>query len=236
MVRKHQRTRRRRMRKETRAVRELDRRSAAERTQQPWEEERLGTGQQGSSAGEQRAGTVGHGLGAWRADRGRKRGRLGEESDCARRKLCWRRRTTSGHQRRAAGRTGRVVERHGNRGWAPSGWEPERGWRENSTSCAQGKGTPLVLHAMAELEPGSSAQGDSRGTTMAGGRSSGALCTWKPGSWAPNKGRASSWRREAERERERQGRAESRDQARERAASAEGDKLGAAYRGAPTSS
>jgi hypothetical protein len=138
MVRKHQRTRRRRMLKETRAVRELDRRSAAERTQQPWEEERLGTGQQGSSAGEQRAGTIGHGLGAWRADRGRKRGRLGEESDCTRRKLCWRRRTTSGHQRRAAGRTGRVVERHGNRGWAPSGREPERGWRENSTSCAQG--------------------------------------------------------------------------------------------------
>jgi hypothetical protein len=153
MVRKHQRTRRRRMCKETRArrkihdaaVRELDRRSAAERTQQPWEEERLGTGQQGSSAGEQRAGTIGHGLGAWRADRGRKRGRLGEESDCARRKLCWRRRTTSGHQRRAAGRTGRVVERHGNRGWAPSGREPERGWREKTRgepgSRASARGT-----------------------------------------------------------------------------------------------
>ncbi|PWZ45053.1 hypothetical protein Zm00014a_021512 [Zea mays] len=43
------------------------------------------TGELGA-AGEQRAGTVGHGLGAWRADRGRKRGRLGEERDCARRK------------------------------------------------------------------------------------------------------------------------------------------------------
>jgi hypothetical protein len=71
---------------------------------------------------------------------------------------------------------------------------------------------------------------------MEGGRSSGALCAWKPGSWAPNNGRARSCRRDAERERERQGRAESRDQGRERATSAEGEKLGAACRGAPASS